>query len=67
MYDGVASDIKLLMKFLRDFKVVQAGRGDYMNMSITSPFIDELSVSLEIPLNNLFLDSNVLRKKGLKD
>ena len=56
-----------IMKFMRDFKVVQTGRGEYMNMSIASPFIDELSSTLGIPLNNLFLDSNALRKMGLKD
>ena len=56
-----------IMKFMRDFKVAQTGRGEYMNMSIASPFIDDLSASLGIPLNNLFLDSNVLRKMGLKD
>lgn len=56
-----------IMKFMKDFKVVQTGRDEYMNMSIASPFIDELSASLGIPLNNLFLDSNVLRKMGLKD
>ena len=56
-----------IMKFMRDFKVVQTGRGEYMNMSIASPFIDELSSSLGIPLNNLFLDSNALRKMGLKN
>ena len=56
-----------IMKFMRDFKVVQTGRGEYMNMSIASPFIDELSSVLGIPLNNLFFDSNMLRMMGLKD
>ena len=56
-----------IMKFMRDFKVVQTGRGEFMNMSIASPFLNELSSALGIPLNNLFFDSAVLRKMGLKD
>lgn len=56
-----------LMKFMHDFKVAQVGRSEYINMSVRSQLMDDLSSALGIPLNNLFLDSTMLRKMGLKD
>ena len=56
-----------LMKFIRTFKVVKTGEREYLNVTLRSSTIDNLSREFDIPLNNLFISHAAIQKMRLLD